>query len=169
MWRRVVAVSAAVLIAGGSAAAVSRALDPPAPRPAAPALPWAAVVHGGDWRTGAAATVRYLPRPWGLQLQVQVSGIPPGTLCALKVVSPGGREIAGGWTVAAGHTGAWYPASAPLPVSGGQHLGQLLHLDDVQAAGGQGVGHLQADVPGTHDRRGGRCGFLERRSAVTGA
>ena len=47
-------------------------------------------------------------------------------------------------------------------VDGGQHLGQLFHLDDVQAAGGEGVGHLQADIPGTDDHRAGRAGLLER-------
>ena len=46
-------------------------------------------------------------------------------------------------------------------VNGGQHLGELFHLDDVQAAGGEGVGHLQADVPRADDDRGGRCLFLE--------
>ena len=40
-------------------------------------------------------------------------------------------------------------------IDGGQYLGQLFHLDDVQAAGGQGVGHLQADVTGADDDRAG--------------
>src|ERR1019366_4575929 len=47
-------------------------------------------------------------------------------------------------------------------VNGGQHLGQLFHLDDLEPAGGEGVGHLQADVPGTHDHRAGRAGLLKR-------
>lgn len=79
MWRRVVvAASAAVVIAGGSAVAVSRALGPPAPWPAAPALPWTAAVHGGDWRTGAAATVRHLPQPWGCNCRSRSAGSPQG-------------------------------------------------------------------------------------------
>ena len=123
-WRRVMAAAAVAVIASGGAVAVSRVLDPAAPDPAArgpaargpaaSALPWAATAHGRDSRTGAAATVRYLAQPWGLQMQVQVSGISPGTRCELLVVGPGGRVVAGGWTVAAGHGGAWYPASAPL-------------------------------------------------------
>ena len=36
---------------------------------------------------------------------------------------------------------------AELRVDGGQHLGQLLDLGHGQAAGGQRLGHLQADVP----------------------
>lgn len=122
MWRRVAAATAAAVIASAGAVAVSRAVDPPALRsalgPAASALPWAATVHGSDPRTGAATIVRYLTQPWGLQMQVQVTGIAPGTRCELWVLGPGGRTAAGGWTVAAGHTSAWYPASAPLAVSG---------------------------------------------------
>ncbi len=49
---------------------------------------------------------------------------------------------------------------AECGVDGGQHLGQLFHLGDRQAAGGQGVGHFQADVPGADDDRGGRGGGL---------
>jgi hypothetical protein len=63
--------------------------------------------------------VRYLWQPWGLALQVQVSGIPAGMGCELHVVGPDGREVAaGGWKVTAGHAGAWYPASSPVPGSG---------------------------------------------------
>jgi hypothetical protein len=54
---------------------------------------------------------------------------------------------------------AW--TSAPSRVDGGQHLGQLFHLGDLQAADGQGVGHLQADVPGADDDRAGRRGLFQ--------
>jgi hypothetical protein len=46
-------------------------------------------------------------------------------------------------------------------VDGGQHLGQLFHLGDLQAAAGQGVGHFQADVPGADDDRAGRGGLFQ--------
>jgi hypothetical protein len=118
MWRRAAAAAAVVVMASGGAVAVSRAVEPPRLQPSASALPWAATVRGSDPRTGAAATVRYLTQPWGLQVQVQVSGIAPGTRCKLWVSGPGGRAVAGGWTVAAGHTSAWYPASASLAMSG---------------------------------------------------
>ncbi len=122
-WRRVAAAAAVAVIASGGAVAVSRAADPAAPGaaargPAASALSWAATARGRDPRTGAAATVRYLAQPWGLQMQVQVGRISPGTRCELLVVGPGGRVVAGGWTVAAGHADAWYPASAPRSASG---------------------------------------------------
>jgi hypothetical protein len=117
-WRRLAIAAAAVLIVAGGAVAGSRVLYAPAPRPAASAVPWAATVTGSDPRTGMYATVRYLRQPWGLALQVQVSGISPGTRCELQVVDARGRDVpAGGWTVAAGHALAWYPASSPLPPS----------------------------------------------------
>ena len=50
---------------------------------------------------------------------------------------------------------------AELRVDGGQHLGELLGLGDGQAPGGQGLGHLQADVPGADDHRRLRVGFLQ--------
>ncbi len=118
MWRRVVAAAAVAVIAAGGAVAVSRMVAPPGLRAAVSALPWAATAHGRDPRTGAGATVRYVGQPWGLQAQVQVSGIPAGTRCELLVVGSGRRVVAGGWTVTAGHADAWYPVSAPLAVSG---------------------------------------------------
>jgi len=117
-WRRVAAAVAVAVIVSGGAVAVSRVVDPAAPRPAASALPWVEMAHGRDPLTGAAATVRYLARPWGIQMQVQVSRLSPGTRCELLVVGPGGRVVAGGWTVAAGQVDAWYPASASLGMSG---------------------------------------------------
>jgi hypothetical protein len=50
---------------------------------------------------------------------------------------------------------------AELAVDGGQHFGELLDLGDRQAAGGQRVGHLQADVAGAHDDRAVRRGVLQ--------
>ena len=114
MWRRVAAAAALAVIAAGGAVAVSRMVAPPRLRPAASALPWTAMAHGRDPQTGAGATVEYAAQPWGLQAQVQVSGIPAGTRCELLVEGPGRRVVAGGWTVAAGHADAWYPASAAL-------------------------------------------------------
>ena len=50
---------------------------------------------------------------------------------------------------------------AELRVDRGQYLGQLLHLSDGQPAGGQSVGHLQADVAGADNDGTGRGGLLE--------
>jgi len=114
-WRRLAVAAAALVIVGIGAVAGSRVLYSAAtPRPAA-AGPWAATVTGSDPQTGMSATVKYRPRPWGLALQVQVSGISPGTRCELQVVDAVGQDVpAGGWTVAAGHAWAWYPASSSL-------------------------------------------------------
>jgi hypothetical protein len=114
-WRRLAVAAAAVAIVGGGAVAGSRVLDSPATQPSASAVPWAATVTGSDPQTGMSATVKYLPRPWGLALLVQVSGISPGTRCELQVVDASGQDVpAGGWVVAVGHAWAWYPASSPL-------------------------------------------------------
>jgi anti-sigma factor RsiW len=87
-------------------------------RPAAAVLPWATTVRGSNPRTGTSAAVRYVPQSWGVGLEVQVSGIPAGTTCELRVISSRGPEVAaGGWMIAEGHAGAWYPASSPFPVS----------------------------------------------------
>lgn len=115
-WRRLAVAAAAAVIVGGGAAAGARVLYAPATRPTASAVPWAATVSGSNPRTGMSATVKYQRLPWGLALQVQVSGISPGTRCELLVVDARGQDVpAGGWMVAAGHSQAWYPASSPLP------------------------------------------------------
>jgi predicted anti-sigma-YlaC factor YlaD len=98
-WRRLAVAAAAVLIVGGGTVAGSRVLYGPASRPAASAVPWAVTDTGSDPQTGMSATVRYLRRPWGLALQVQVSGISPGTRCELQVVNASGQDVpAGGWS-----------------------------------------------------------------------
>ena len=113
-WRRLAVAAAAVVIVGGAAVAGARMLYAPATRRPRQ-RPWAATVSGSDPRTGMSATVKYRRRPWGLALQVQVSGISPGTRCELQVVDARGQDVpAGGWMVAAGHAWAWYPASSPL-------------------------------------------------------
>ena len=114
MQRLMVAAAAVTVIVADGAVAVSRVAAPPVPGRAVPALPWAATVQGSDPRTGAAATIRYAAQPWGMQMQAQVSGIGPGTRCELLVLGDGRRVVAGGWMVAAGHAGTWYPASAAL-------------------------------------------------------
>ena len=65
--------------------------------------------------TGAWAAVRYTPLPWGTEMEVQVTGVAAGTRCQLLVTGPRGQDVAaGGWTIAAGHQAAWYPASVPF-------------------------------------------------------
>ena len=116
MWRRVAALAAVAVITGGVVTA-SGGTHPLAPDPAAVAWPWPAAVHGRNPATGAVATVRYRPQPWGVELQVQVSGIAPGTRCVVQVLGPDRREVAGGWVVRSAGAGPWYPASAPFSLS----------------------------------------------------
>lgn len=67
--------------------------------------------------TLAHATVRYAPAPWGLRLQVRVSGIAAGTDCELEVISSSGQRLmAGGWLIT-GRPGMWYPAATWVPIS----------------------------------------------------
>ena len=116
---RLATAAAAGLIAGAGAVAVVQALQPPAPRLAAPALPWAAAVGRTSPQTHASVTIRYASEPWGMEVAVQVSGIPAGTRCELQITSSRGQEVtAGGWTIARGHQNAWYPASSPVSLSG---------------------------------------------------
>jgi hypothetical protein len=84
---------------------------------------WEGTARGSGPASGAGATVRYQPQPWGSQLQVQVSGVRAGTRCQLLVVTAGGQEAtAGGWVMTAGHTRAWYPASSPFPMADVRHF-----------------------------------------------
>jgi Putative zinc-finger len=92
MWRRVAAAAAVTVIAAGGAAAATHALAAPAGPPVA-VMHWAGTLHGHNPASGAAAIVQYLPRPWGLQLQVQVRDIPAGTRCALQVSTAGGQLV----------------------------------------------------------------------------
>jgi predicted anti-sigma-YlaC factor YlaD len=116
-WRLTAA--AAVLIAATATAWGLRTLQPVSPPSAPAARQWAALAGGFNPVTRAGAVVRYSARAWGADLEVQVSGIPVGTICQFWVTSTTGQDIpAGAWTIAAGQRHAWYPASAPVPVSG---------------------------------------------------
>lgn len=121
-WPIMAAGVAAGLIAGAGAVAASGALDGSLghgqPTSAA-AVHWAPMVSGTNSRTHASATVRYRGRPGGIELDVQVSGIPTGTMCELQVINARGQGLASGtWIVTSGHQSAWYPASSSVPLSG---------------------------------------------------
>jgi hypothetical protein len=119
VWPRVAAAAAAGLIVGAGAASVAHLLDHSrAQAPPVAVGEWTRTVRGTDPTTNASAVVRYTPRPWGLQLAVQVSGIPAGTECWLHVIDARGDQVASGsWAVARGQRSAWYPASSTVPLS----------------------------------------------------
>jgi Putative zinc-finger len=108
--------AAAASIAGFAVAAGLHALFPAAVGTPAVAAPrWAVMAEGESRVTGAGATIRYEPLPWGTELEIQITGIAAGTQCQLLVMGPAGQDVAaGGWTIAAGHQAAWYPASVPF-------------------------------------------------------
>jgi hypothetical protein len=108
--------AATASIAGFAAAAGLHVLYPAAARTSAAAAPrWAVTAEGANRVTGAWAAVRYTPLPWGTEMEVQVTGVAAGTQCQLLITGPGGQDVAaGGWTIAAGHQAAWYPASVPF-------------------------------------------------------
>jgi Putative zinc-finger len=117
--RRLAAAVAAAVLAGVAGAGGLRAFAAQPAGPASVASPWTAMIDGSSPVTGAWAEVRYAARPWGTELEVQVTGIPAGTRCQLVVTGPRGQQVAaGGWIIAAGGPPAWYPASVPFrPVS----------------------------------------------------
>ena len=117
---RLAAAAVVGLLIGGGAITASRLLAQSQVRPPAIATaPWTAELRGSSATTHAAALVRYAAQPWGLQLEVQVQGIPAGTSCELEVTEADGQNVAAGsWTVASGHQGAWYPASSSVTLPG---------------------------------------------------
>lgn len=111
-WR---GMAAAVVVIAVAVAAL-RALTPAA-SPASGQGAWR-TLSARDAVTLASATVDYAPEAWGTELEVRVGRIAAGTTCQLRVTSSHGQQaVAGGWTVAAGHAAAWYPASASFPAS----------------------------------------------------
>lgn len=112
--RGVLGIAAAALVAaGGTAAAVE--LAQPASRPVAAA--GAEVARAASSATGVRAVVDYAATPWdGITMRVQVSGLPSGTTCDFYVVGTDGRAYAGEWTVQGSYGDrAWYPAASPAP------------------------------------------------------
>jgi hypothetical protein len=114
---RVAIAAVAGLVASAGVSTGWQRAHPAAERPAASAPAWAAPVRAANPRTGVSATVKYATRPWGLQLSVQVTGIPAGTTCELDVISQQGQvTTAGGWTIASGRAN-WYPASSSVALA----------------------------------------------------
>jgi hypothetical protein len=114
-WRGLAAAAAVALVAVAGGAAVTNALEPSGPR------------HTGNppvtgvWHTatgtgpvlGAHLTVKYTHRPWGTQIEANVTGLRPGSVCELQVTDKsGGTSVVSSWELWQGS--AWYPASTHL-------------------------------------------------------
>jgi anti-sigma-K factor RskA len=110
MWRGVVAVAAAAVIAAGGTTAVFN-LTGSGQNGASTEI--ASGVNAADH---VAALVNYAPTGWGTDMRVQVTGIKPGTTCRFWIITGNGRSAAGSWTVVA--TGYrqnhWYHTSSPV-------------------------------------------------------
>lgn len=116
--RRLMAVAAVLVIAAAAATGVQVLHTIPASTTAATTPRWTGTATGASAATGALATVRYATESWGTQLEVQITGIPAGTRCELRVTNVQGQVItAGGWIIVAGSRYAWHPASVPWPAS----------------------------------------------------
>jgi anti-sigma factor RsiW len=114
--RRLMAVAAALVSAAATGARVLHAI--PASTTAATTPRWTGTATGASAATGALASVRYATEPWGTQLEVQITGVPAGTRCELRVINAKGQVIAaGGWIVTTGSRYAFHPASLPWPTS----------------------------------------------------
>jgi hypothetical protein len=113
-WRTVAAAAAVAIVALGGGAFVASALQ-------SPSAQVAGQVHVGHWHrssgtgpvAGAHLTVLYRSMPWGTQMQVNVSGLQPGSVCQFQVTdATGGKSMVGSWQ--AWGDSSWYPASTWL-------------------------------------------------------
>jgi anti-sigma factor RsiW len=109
-WRTLATAAAVAIVALGGGAAVANALQSSAPS--------APVVHTAAWRqttgsgpvAGAHLTVKYRRQVWGTQMEVNVTGLRPGSVCQFQVVdATGGASVVGSWKLWPGDS--WYPAS----------------------------------------------------------
>lgn len=109
-WRSVLALAAAVAIAAGGAAGAVSALQPAAQHATA-----SDVVSGTQ--ANVSGQFRYSPTPWGgTAMRVGVVGIPPGTVCQLRVKDASGRwTLADSWTTGPGYGEHWYWVSSRVP------------------------------------------------------
>ena len=110
-WRTVAAAAAVAIVALGGGAFVANALQPSG-APASVGHTHTVAWHqtSGSGPAGAHLTVRYRHEPWGTQMDVNVAGLQPGSVCEFQVTDvTGGRSVVGSWKVWPGTS--WYPAS----------------------------------------------------------
>lgn len=113
-WRGILAAAAAVVFAIASGVAGAHFLIPGGQSPAPITAP-PEVVSASNPVTGVTATVSYRKVTWGTAMDVQVSGVAPGTSCTMWVVNADGKRFpAGSWKVPYGTEQAEYPASSAL-------------------------------------------------------
>jgi Putative zinc-finger len=110
-WRTLATAAAVAIVALGGGAAVASALQPSGGPP--PGQTGTTAWHqtsGTGPVAGAHLTVRYRHQLWGTQMDVNVTGLQPGSVCEFQVVDASGKpQVVGSWTV--WQDGSWYPAS----------------------------------------------------------
>jgi hypothetical protein len=112
-WRGVAAAAAVAIVALGGGAFVANALQPSGPSASGPTHVTWSQTSGSSPVSGAHLTVRYRHQPWGTQMEVNVTGLQPGSVCEFQVTDAAGRRsVVGSWTLWEDHS--WYPASTFL-------------------------------------------------------
>ena len=120
--RRWQAVAAAVVVAAAGTVAGLRLASSSSPAAqtgtqSGPPASWQTARTTSALR-GIQATVRYSPEPWGIAVDVQISGLPAGSTCQLWVTDAHGVHLAAaGWTISNGDLKAWYPGSSWVPMT----------------------------------------------------
>ena len=112
-WRGLAAAAAVALVAVAGGAAVTNALEPGGSQPTTPSNVTAWQQTSGIGPAGAHLTVRYRHQTWGTEMEVNVTGLRPGSVCEFQVTNKaGGKSVVGSWVL--WHGNAWYPASTSL-------------------------------------------------------
>jgi hypothetical protein len=117
-WRGLAAAAAIVLVAGSAGAAGWDVLHPTPGQttPGVAATHWHTVA-GTNRATLTSVIVRFAPKRWGTDLNVQVRGVPVGIDCQFEVTDSSGRSsIVGGWTATYGDNTTWYPGATSIPI-----------------------------------------------------
>ena len=112
-WRTVAAAAAVAIVALGGGAFVASALQSPSAQVAGHIVGGWHRSSGTGPVAGAHLTVLYRTQPWGTQMKVNVTGLPPGSVCQFQVTdATGGKSMVGSWQ--AWGNSSWYPASTWL-------------------------------------------------------
>jgi len=143
-WRAVAAAAAAAIIAVGGGIVggtlMSHVGNSPVPPPSASETGY--LTHASDSATHVTATVYYHPQKAGnpasgTAMQVQVTGIRPGTHCQFWLTTTSGRHLwVGGWTVFGSPGYNWYKVSSKTPM-------ENVRSFDITGPGG----HLLVNIP----------------------
>jgi hypothetical protein len=112
-WRGLAVAAAVALVAVAGGAAVTNALEPGGSGQTGHTQVTTWQKSTGTGPTGAHLTVRYRHKSWGTEMEVNVTGLRPGSVCEFQVTNKaGGRSVVGSWVLWQGN--AWYPASTSL-------------------------------------------------------